>query len=306
MKIRKLFRRKISKSQTTKNLNSYNKNVNKNILIVDSWRNPENVDNWLKSFEEKEEFHEEGFHQSITPILMIAQFFGVLPINNIMAKRPINVNFSWKSLRVAYSIFTLILSGLVTVFAIAYIFKSEIMFGKIVYLVFYSTSFLSFVIFFRLALQWKDIMIEWHKVEKTLPKYTDRKKCYQNRLRIRSVAIVILTLSLIEHILSILSYVTVVSDCPRIKNIFEAYMVRSFPMIYYFFPYSVVLSILVKFVHVTSTFIWSFTDLFIILISIGLSSMYNVINEKMLKDKGKVWIYIDCLKEIHNKKIMRF
>lgn len=285
MKVRKLFCGKVGKSpKIVKPVNSKTKTV----LFTNSWKHPEKIDDWLKSFDKVDEFQEEGFHRSIAPILIIAVVFGIFPVNNLTSKNPISVNFKWKSIRVAYSIFTLTVCGFVTAFALAYVFKTSIMFGKIVFLVYYLSSFLSFIFFVRLALNWNEMMIEWRRVEKTLPKYTEKKQNYQNRLRMRSVAAVILFLSFIEHLLSTVSQIIEVFDCPRIHNVFEAYMVRSFPLIYYFFPYSIPLSVLVKFAHITSTFIWSFTDLFIMLISMGLSSMLKVINERMLQVKGKV------------------
>lgn len=257
------------------------------LVITDSWKHPEKVDNWLKSFGESD-FQAGGLHQSIYPILIIAQFFGILPVNNISAKSPTQLSFNFISFRVAYAIFTTAVAAFLTLCCIAYLIESSIMFGKIVYLVFNMTSLFSFICFIRLALNWSTIMIEWQKVEKNLPTFETSKKKYQNRLKMRCVAASILTLSMVEHILSIVSVASVVWDCPKIQNIYQAYMVRSFPIVFYFFPYSIPLSILVKFGHITSTFIWSFTDLFIMLISMGLSSLFDRINERMIRVKGKV------------------
>jgi hypothetical protein len=98
----------------------------------------------------------------------------------------------------------------------------------------------------------------------------------------------LLTLSLIEHLLSMVSSFALVIDCPRINNIMKAYYVKSFPQVFNYFPYSVAFSVYIKLIHVTSTFIWTFTDLFIMMVSCGLSEKFKLINERMLEEKGKV------------------
>lgn len=132
------------------------------------------------------------------------------------------------------------------------------------------------------------MQLQWRDVEKKLPPLRTTDEKHSLRIRMRSTAFIILVLSLIEHILSIVSAVDEVVDCPRIKNIYKAYHIKSFPQVFTFFSYNIPLSIYVKFVHITSTFIWSFTDLFIMMISCGLSAKFKLINERMLEDKGKV------------------
>lgn len=132
------------------------------------------------------------------------------------------------------------------------------------------------------------MQLQWCDVEKKLPPLRTTDEKHSLRIRMRSTAFIILVLSLIEHILSIVSAVDEVVDCPRIKNIYKAYHIKSFPQVFTFFSYNIPLSIYVKFVHITSTFIWSFTDLFIMMISCGLSAKFKLINERMLEDKGKV------------------
>lgn len=108
------------------------------------------------------------------------------------------------------------------------------------------------------------------------------------RIRMRFTAFIILSLSMIEHILSIVSAVAQVVNCPRIKSIYRAYYVKSFPQVFSLFPYSTILGTYIKFIHVTATFVWCFTDLFIMMISCGLSVKFKLINDRMLEDKGKV------------------
>lgn len=234
-------------------------------------------------------FYDDGsFHRAIYPILIIAQVFGVLPVFNVSSKCPLKLQFTRKSFRYCFAIFVMISCGLEAISAITWTFRTRIEFGKLVILVFYISNFLSLFCFLRLAKVWPSLMVKWHDVENKLPPNKSQTKNREMCVRIRRIAAVILSLSAIEHILSIVSSVAIVFDCPRIHNILEAYFVHNFPQIFSFFVYSHILGVYVKFIHVTSTFVWSYTDLFIMVISCGLSAKFKQINDLLFHDKGKV------------------
>lgn len=253
---------------------------------VRGWRFDDNV----KSLQQKpaSESLDESFHNAAKPILVIAQFFGILPVINITAKHPQALKFTWKSIRFFYALFVTISCGLMSLLTCYWTFSKHVEFGKMVPLEFYMVNFLSFVCLLYLAKSWPKLMMLFHEVEKKLPPLRTKSEKQNLRIRIRSTAVIILTLSLIEHLLSHVSAVALVFDCPRIRNTMKAYYVKSFPQIFNYFPYSLAFSIYIKFIHVTSTFIWTFTDLFIMMISCGLSEKFKLINERMLEEKGKV------------------
>lgn len=229
-----------------------------------------------------------SFHKAIHPILFVAQCFGVMPVVNISSDNPSEVKFSWKSFRSYFALFVMLSCGSEAITATIWLFKTRLEFGKMIIVVFYVTNFMSFLAFLRLAQAWPDLMMRWHALEKKLPQLEAHREKSETSKRIRRTAFVILTLSAVEHILSIISAVSVVLDCPRIKNILQAYYVHNFPQVFSFFNYSHVLGVYVKFIHLTSTFVWSFCDLFIMMISSGLAVKFKQINRRMLVDKGKV------------------
>lgn len=252
---------------------------------IKHWKSSEKV----KSLKRTSTNSNDGsFHKSIYPIMVIAQCFGIMPVCNVSSNCPTALEFTWKSFRYLFAIFVTISCGLEALSTIVWTFKTHIEFGKMVILVFYVTNFMAFVSFLNLARVWPSLMIKWHEVERNLPQMENDKEKHQMSVKIRRTATVILTLSAIEHILSIVSSVAVVLDCPRIKNIVKAYFVHNFPQVFSFFGYTQALGIYVKLIHVTSTFVWSYADLFIMMISCGLSAKFKQINELMLKEKGKV------------------
>lgn len=285
MKIKKRFCSK------TNSLVNGTKKVNFSIGITDVlrpirvWGLTENVQ-FFKQTSNK--CCDESFHRSIYPIVIIAQCFGIMPVNNVSSKCPSMLTFTWKSFRCFFAVFVALSCGIEAVFSITWTFNTRIEFGKMIILVYYITNFMSFVCFLLLAKTWPSLMNKWHEVEKNLPQSGHEKDKHGMSMRIRKIAAVILTLSAVEHILSIVSSFAVVLDCPRINNIIQAYFVHNFPQVFTFFGYSHVLGLYVKFIHVTSTFVWSYADLFIMMISCGLSAKFKQINELMMKEKGKV------------------
>lgn len=233
-------------------------------------------------------FCDGNFQDSIYPVLAIAQCFGVMPVRNISSRNALDLKFTWKSFRYIFAVFVTMSCALEAVSTIVWTFSTRVEFGKLVILVYYITNFLSLYCFLRLARTWPNLMMRWHDVEMSLPQIEKKSKRRELLVRMRKTAAFILAMSAVEHILSIVSSVLVVSDCPRIQNLVKAYYVRNFPQVFSFFEYSHVLGFYVKFIHITSTFVWSFADLFIMMISCGLSAKFKQVNEQLLLDKGKV------------------
>lgn len=204
-----------------------------------------------------------SFHKSIYPVIALAQIFGVMPLLNIGARCPKSLKYTRGSLRFVYAVFVTMSCSFEAIMAVIWTFKTRIEFGKMVILVYYLTNAMSFFCFLRLAKTWPFLMKMWHDVEKSLPNEDDGDARRAMCKRIRRTAAIILLLSATEHILSIMSSVVVVFDCPQIKSILKAYYIHNFPQVFSFVKYSHALGVYVKFVHITSTFIWSYTDLFI-------------------------------------------
>lgn len=55
-----------------------------------------------------------------------------------------------------------------------------------------------------------------------------------------------------------------------------------------FLPYSPFVAFIGKFVNIVATFAWNYMDLFVMIISVGLSSRFKQINEELQRVKGEV------------------
>lgn len=229
-----------------------------------------------------------SFHRAIYPILVLAQCFGVLPVHNISAKCPLKLRFSWKSCRFWFAVFATMSCGLNVAFTVVWTFWEQVEFAKIAYLIFNSVNFLLLVCFLRLAKVWPQTMAKWHEVEMKLQPISTEKENRAMSQRIRRIAVVFFIWLCVDLLIYYTLRVSAVADCPIIPNVLEAYFVLSFPEIFTFFGYSHLLGFYVKLLDLIATFVWSFADLFIIVVACGISAKFKQINERLMSDKGKV------------------
>lgn len=95
----------------------------------------------------------------------------------------------------------------------------------------------------------------------------------------------------VEHILNIVSIVHTANQCvthrPNADPIKDFFMTQLSPLFAYT-SYASWKAFFGKVLNVISTFLWSFTDVFLILMSIGLTTLFKQLNKDLMKFKGKV------------------
>lgn len=52
-------------------------------------------------------FHPNSFHNTMSFVLLVSQYFGIMPLYGITNKDYRNVKFRWKSLRFCYTVFNM-------------------------------------------------------------------------------------------------------------------------------------------------------------------------------------------------------
>jgi gustatory receptor len=90
-----------------------------------------------------------------------------------------------------------------------------------------------------------------------------------------------------EHLLSMIVGTHAANNCPAIRDPIKAFYINAYPYVFSKFEYSGLLGSLLKLLNVAASFAWSYTDLFVILVSIGLASKFRQINEHLAVVKGK-------------------
>lgn len=80
----------------------------------------------------------------------------------------------------------------------------------------------------------------------------------------------------------------IIGECSESKHPIETYYKKNFPHIFSLVKYHILIGIFGTLVNLVCAFIWNYMDLFIILMSLSVSSKFQDINRVLLKAKGLV------------------
>ncbi|XP_037906242.1 gustatory receptor for sugar taste 64a-like [Hermetia illucens] len=229
-----------------------------------------------------------SFHEAVSPVIFWAQFFGVMPLKNVRLPDPEHVEFRWRSWRLLGTYAFLIWNFVVSVLFLRYLLLIGITARNTVSLVFFTMSQLSYGLFLLLARKWPKMMAHWlDKESKFLhPPYTSSKDHLKRDVKLTTVVIGLL--AIFEHIMfqasTIYTFYIRVTQCQvESEDYIRLYYTEHYPHVFSALPYNHVLAVMIQVLSFTSTFVWNFMDLFIILISIGLTKRFKQLNERLLR-----------------------
>lgn len=238
--------------------------------------------------------------------MAVAQFFGLFPIVGVFSRSIKSVAFKWTSFRVVHSLLWLgsvllfmalelrSLSRadnlnakssswveLFTFLSISNIFESTD--G----LTFYVAGFFGGIFFFRLAIEWSDILRAFEKVETIFQGESyPHNSGWNMKKRIRLTSFILLFFALIEHTMATASFLfdrfTQVQLCQwEIGSYFYYLATTHLGQIYAELPVNVLTVVWAEYMNISLTFAWNFIDVFIIVMSIGVASKFDRINKRL-------------------------
>ncbi|XP_023246192.1 gustatory receptor for sugar taste 64a-like [Copidosoma floridanum] len=245
----------------------------------------------------------ECFHRAIGGILLLAQFFGILPIYYVRADTVEKMSFRKYTPRNFYAYFVFIGVCFMTVVSIVHMITTlgTISFqtrGGIadatVGAIFYGNSLLGNILFLRLCPRWITMQYDWRAMERVID---NRGKWSRPRLRARFkiIAGAILGLALLEHVLS------VINNTPNelwggnhtFEDWLDVYTNRSHAFILKHVDYNFTFGLFILFVSRVATFTWNFTDLFVILVATGIADRYKHLNKRIMRATPRELTFMD-------------
>lgn len=160
-------------------------------------------------------------------------------------------------------------------------------------MLFFSYTATCTLIFINIAQKWPSIMRMWKKVDDNFTRHPYKKYNRKLSTKIRISAIVIITLSFLEHLLFLSNeafnkYVDVKLKGIQVENPIEYFLKIQFGFIYANLPFSLPIGLFNEIMNMTFTFGWNYMELFVIMISLGLSTRFHQINQRIDKFRGKV------------------
>lgn len=240
-------------------------------------------------------------------VIFISQLFGLFPISGLNSRDPKHIKFQWKSLSSLFSMFFVLISIFASFLVLYRLCQSgPLTPSTIVGFIFYFNCFLACAFFFEFALRFSDIMERWILVEKSIYKSNLNRNVGRWSLKKRIYVCVITALSaaLIEHLLSLASATQGIVHEFKICNwtdvdFAERFISKHFDFVFSVVEYSHFKGFLAEYFNISFTFYWSFVDIFIMVVSIGISFYFENINNKIefFRERAvpdSVWAEVRC------------
>ncbi|XP_041973952.1 uncharacterized protein LOC121729495 [Aricia agestis] len=222
------------------------------------------------------------FQQCMRATLVIGQIFSLMPVNGILSKNPKDMQFKWVSSKCFYSLASLLGQMFITIMCIIRVFSSKTSLDHTTPIIFYGTTCVSMMLFLRVAIQWPTLVRHIARTEELDPNY-DMRLLYKCNI----TCAVVLALALMEHFLSLQSALAGAFLCRPEDKWYEGFVKHFYPWVFNVLPYSTLLGMMTQFFHFQSTFIWNFSDLFVICMSYYLTSRLENVNKALLNAQGK-------------------
>ncbi|XP_067643398.1 gustatory receptor for sugar taste 64f [Eurosta solidaginis] len=231
----------------------------------------------------KENFlHDGTFHQAVGKVMLSA----IMPVKGLTSSHPRHLSFSWTNIRTLYSII-FIISILVDLgLTLSRVLLKPINFNSVEPVIFRVSIVIVCINAIALARKWPALMLYWYEIESDLPVHLTEMEKGRLAHRINTVAFVAMMLSLGEHLLNIISNIHYSNYCPQTNDPIKDYFLLTNDHLFTVFPYSIYLAIWGKVQNIVCTFIGSYMDVFVMIVSLGLASKFQQLNDNLFKFKG--------------------
>lgn len=151
--------------------------------------------------------------------------------------------------------------------------------------------------FFKFSTIFNEVLYRWTKVEKSLQKSktTDNlsTSTWSLKKRIYVFSGIALTLALIEHFMSLTSqYQKVIYEIEvcnwKQGNFIQNFISKHLLFVFSVIDYNIFAGLLAEYLNVSFTFYWSFLDIFITVVSIGIAFNYEMINNRIKSYRAQI------------------
>ncbi|XP_075990661.1 gustatory receptor for sugar taste 64f-like [Anticarsia gemmatalis] len=212
--------------------------------------------------------------------MRLCRWAGYFPVQGLDQRYADGTRFEVKCFYSIFFIATLLGQGIMCCFSIIWFFDSEVTLPTVSSVIFNVTTLIAAILFARLAKQWPTLMKKAEETEQSLTKLKlDNRTVWKSS----AVAYIIMILALIEHIMCTNFAARFVMQCLHestiTRNVMEHFFTYRMPYVSKYIAYSPLNIAVTQFFLTQATFIWSFTDVLTICISIYLTSHFDSLNK---------------------------
>lgn len=137
--------------------------------------------------EKKSETENPSFHQSVGPMLVYGQLFGMLPVDGVLSKDESQVSFRWKSIKTIYSMMFLFCGTVESCLGIRRLLRLGFKVNFAEGLLFFIMAVVRAFIFFNLARHWKEFIGRWRMNEDVFLRTPYRVKGWSLGMQLRVI-----------------------------------------------------------------------------------------------------------------------
>lgn len=141
--------------------------------------------------------------------------------------------------------------------------------------------------FIILAREWPRIMTKWEKTEEKLPEYQTQKEKGQLAFKVKFVSMMYLIFAVTEHTLAMAANVYYVKSCRPNQNLLDEYFKSRLTPLFTFSEYALWKGVLGEVAFTLGGFVWNYMNVFVVIVSFGLSSRFKQLNGELLRVKYK-------------------
>lgn len=142
----------------------------------------------------------DSFQCAIGPILIVSQFFGVMPVIGVTDKSAHRMKFRYCCVRSIYSIAIIVIALLETLLCVYRTIAEGLTFGSVGSFTFFFIATSSLILFYELARKWPKLMRHWQRTETVFLNVPYNSKQGRLKTKLRVVFAVFLFLTLGKEI----------------------------------------------------------------------------------------------------------
>ncbi|KYB27367.1 hypothetical protein TcasGA2_TC033212 [Tribolium castaneum] len=213
-------------------------------------------------------------------MLILAQIFGFFPVQGVRGPDFRSLRFSWKSARVVYALFTLLGTFLISGFQMQKIATKGLDLLEANRLFFFLTGVMASLLFLNLAKRWPKFVKDWCVVDATFASYGWPKGLNK---KLNTLTVVFMLIALVEHILVQTNKLVLALECNNTTAEGFTYFLgnMSFAHIFALVEYDIFKALVLQTINLQITFIWTYNDLFVMLISTALAYRFGQITRRI-------------------------
>lgn len=148
---------------------------------------------YFVEFRDKPQQIHESFHEAFGPVLLVGQFFGLIPCDNVLQSDEKKIQFRWKSPKTIYSLIFLFFGSIECAVGIRRFIRLGFNIHFVESLIFFLSAMIKAMLMFQLGRKWPSIMEKWRNCENVFLQSPYESNGWKLKKKLRFVAFIFIS-----------------------------------------------------------------------------------------------------------------